>query len=68
MSAPETEELMLSGISLFFGIAQKAFSPHKLRVPCGACGADRHEGDSKFCRVCGTALPLSSPPRARRKE
>jgi voltage-gated potassium channel len=49
--------LMLSGITLFFGIAQKAFAPHLLRLRCNGCATDRHETDARYCRVCGAKLP-----------
>lgn len=26
-------------------------------VTCGNCGRERHDGDAKFCKECGTALP-----------
>ena len=48
--------LMLSGITLFFGVAQKAFAPHQKRVRCLNCNTDRHERDAEFCRVCGKPL------------
>lgn len=50
--------LMITGISLFFSIAQKAFSPHRRIVDCVSCGIDRHEPDARFCRGCGEELPL----------
>jgi voltage-gated potassium channel len=54
--------LMLTGISLFFSIAQKAFAPvHKI-APCG-CGVDRHDKDARFCKGCG--LPLTAHLRKR---
>ncbi len=55
--------LMITGISLFFSIAQKAFSPHRRIVDCAACGVDRHEPDARFCRGCGEALPLRAAAR-----
>lgn len=54
--------LMLSGITLFFGVAQKAFAPHMKRVRCANCSADRHERDAHFCRVCGEALGEEQKP------
>ncbi|MGE0828758.1 MAG: ion transporter [Hyphomonadaceae bacterium] len=48
--------LMLSGITLFFGVAQKAFAPHKRRIRCAQCSLDRHEPDADYCRACGTRL------------
>ncbi|HEX8902969.1 ion channel [Vitreimonas sp.] len=48
--------LMITGISLFFSIAQKAFaSSHKI-IPCHTCGLDRHDQDAKFCKACGEKL------------
>jgi voltage-gated potassium channel len=51
--------LMISGITLFFGIAQKAFTPRRKIMVCDSCGIDRHEIDASFCRGCGTRLTLS---------
>lgn len=51
--------LMLSGITLFFGVAQKAFAPHRKRIRCVECNTDRHEPDAHHCRVCGE--PLQRP-------
>lgn len=56
--------LMLSGITLFFTIANKAVAPHRKRHKCPGCGTDRHELDSRFCRVCGTCLTADSPSSA----
>ncbi len=49
--------LMLAGISLFFSIAQKVFSPHRKIARCETCGVDRHETDARYCRGCGEKLP-----------
>jgi voltage-gated potassium channel len=49
--------LMITGISLFFSIAQKVFSPHQKIVGCPGCGLSRHELDARHCRSCGQALP-----------
>lgn len=54
--------LMLTGISLFFSIAQKVFSPQDRIVRC-SCGLDRHDPDARYCRNCGTALPPVLPKR-----
>lgn len=48
--------LMITGISLFFSIAQKAFAPEKKIIRCTECGTDRHDLDARHCKVCGTAL------------
>lgn len=53
--------LMVTGISLFFSIAQKAFSGRRRIVVCDSCGLDRHEPDAAFCRACGARLDLNSP-------
>jgi voltage-gated potassium channel len=56
--------LMLTGISLFFSIAQKVFSPTPKIAAC-ACGVTRHDQDARYCKTCGTALaPLRQRPRA----
>lgn len=48
--------LMITGISLFFSIAQKAFAPQQKIVRCVVCGLDRHEMDARYCRGCGEEL------------
>ncbi len=55
--------LMITGISLFFSVAQKAFAPHRRIAECSECGIDRHEPDARFCRGCGEELPLRSERR-----
>jgi voltage-gated potassium channel len=49
--------LMITGITLFFGIAQKVFSPQDKIVLCTSCGQDRHPPDARFCKACGAKLP-----------
>lgn len=60
--------LMITGISLFFSIAQKAFAPEKKLVRCTECGSDRHDLDARHCKVCGTQLtaPLRGIARTAR--
>jgi voltage-gated potassium channel len=59
--------LMITGISLFFSIAQKAFAPQRKIVRCPGCGVDRHDHDARHCKACGVALPPASrATRARR--
>lgn len=58
--------LMLTGISLFFSIAQKVFSPAQKIVACSACGLDRHDPDAKFCKACGDRL--TAPLRGRTRK
>ena len=55
--------LMLTGISLFFSIAQKVFSPPQKIVVCSVCGLDRHDPDARFCKACGDQL--TAPLRGR---
>lgn len=50
--------LMLAGISLFFTIAQKVVAPQPKIAQCVKCPLDRHEPDARFCRNCGTELPV----------
>lgn len=52
-----TTVLMITGISLFFSIAQKVFSPHQKIIGCPSCGLDRHDLDARHCKSCGQALP-----------
>jgi voltage-gated potassium channel len=60
--------LMLTGISLFFSIAQKVFAPPQKITACSACGLDRHDPDAKFCKACGDELtgPLRGTARKAR--
>lgn len=58
--------LMLTGISLFFSIAQKVFSPSQKIAACSGCGLDRHELDAKHCKLCGDRLQAPLRGRARR--
>ncbi len=60
--------LMIAGLSLFFGIAQKVFAPQQKIVPCGGCGLDRHDLDARFCKSCGQTLaePLKGHARTAR--
>ncbi|MEZ5956084.1 MAG: ion channel [Hyphomonadaceae bacterium] len=58
--------LMLTGISLFFSIAQKVFSPPQKIVMCSVCGLDRHDTDAKFCKRCGDLL--TAPLRGRTRK
>lgn len=49
--------LMLAGISLFFGVAQKVVAPHKKVLACPVCSLDRHDTDARHCKSCGEPLP-----------
>jgi voltage-gated potassium channel len=62
--------LMISGISLFFSVAQKVFAPQTKIVRCAGCGLDRHDRDAKHCKTCGLELrrPLRRRTRAARGE
>lgn len=59
--------LMVTGITLFFSIAQKAFAGRRKITVCDSCGLDRHEPDAAFCRACGARLLTAPPQRARRQ-
>jgi voltage-gated potassium channel len=48
--------LMLTGISLFFSIAQKVFMPGQRIETCAGCGLDRHDTDARHCKGCGSKL------------
>ncbi len=52
-----TVALMITGISLFFSIAQKVFAPHRKIALCEGCGRDRHDRDARHCKACGRELP-----------
>ena len=57
--------LMITGISLFFSIAQKAFAPQQKIVRCVDCGLDRHDLDARHCKACGHILQAPLRGRAR---
>lgn len=56
--------LMVTGISLFIRIAQKAVSTPQKIVRC-ECGLDRHDVDAKHCKSCGLVLGPRLRGRAR---
>jgi voltage-gated potassium channel len=58
--------LMVTGVTLFFTIAQKAFAGRRKIITCDSCGLDRHEPDASFCRACGARLLQQDPPRRAR--
>lgn len=55
--------LMITGISLFFSIAQKAFAPQRKFVECNMCGLSRHEPDARHCKSCGEKLSAAPDSR-----
>lgn len=57
--------LMITGISLFFSIAQKVFAPHQQITRCVECGLDRHDLDARHCKSCGHVLNPPLRGRAR---
>jgi len=57
--------LMITGISLFFNIAQKAFAPHQKIQRCVRCGLDRHGLNANYCCNCGAELTAPLRGRAR---
>jgi voltage-gated potassium channel len=60
--------LMVTGITLFFSIAQKAFSPPRANIECAECGLCEHEHGARFCRACGTKLPNAAARKHRHRE
>lgn len=58
--------LMVTGVTLFFSIAQKAFAGRRKIIVCDSCGLDRHEPDSVFCRACGARLDQDQPRKRQR--
>jgi voltage-gated potassium channel len=59
--------LMVTGITLFFRIAQTAFTPPRRNIECTNCGLCEHEPAARYCRACGTKLPTGAlSPRKRR--
>jgi voltage-gated potassium channel len=59
--------LMVTGVTLFFSIAQKAFAVRAKIIVCDSCGLDRHEPDAAFCRACGARLLTVAPKSASRR-
>lgn len=55
--------LMITGISLFFSIAQKAFARQQKIQRCVQCGLDRHGLNANYCCNCGREL--TAPLRRR---
>jgi voltage-gated potassium channel len=55
--------LMVTGVTLFFSIAQKAFAGRRRSIVCDSCGLDRHEADAAFCRSCGARLDHTASRR-----
>ncbi len=51
-------------------ISRNGTKARRKGVECDACGEGRHEEDARFCRRCGTRLPLPGPhhPRAPQTE
>ena len=52
---------MVTGITLFVGLAQSLMRPHKVRFPCPTCGLIRHEPDAVHCKACGQILNIPNP-------
>jgi voltage-gated potassium channel len=49
---------MITGITLFVGLAQSLIRPNKVRFPCPRCGLSRHESDAVHCKACGQILAI----------
>ena len=49
---------MVTGITLFFRLAQALVRPNKVRFPCQICGLQRHEPDAVHCKACGVVLHI----------
>ena len=49
---------MVTGITLFVGLAQSLMRPHKVRFPCPTCGLARHDPDAVHCKACGQILNI----------
>jgi voltage-gated potassium channel len=45
--------IMISGITLFFRLAQSVIRPAKVRYTCERCGLSRHDPDAVHCKHCG---------------
>jgi voltage-gated potassium channel len=50
--------IMLTGITLFFRLAQVLIRPAKVRFPCPTCGLQRHDLDAVHCKACGEVLNI----------
>ena len=48
--------IMLTGITLFFRLAQTLVRPHKVKFPCPTCGLQKHDPDAVHCKACGQVL------------
>jgi voltage-gated potassium channel len=57
--------LMITGISLFISIAQKAVTTPTKIVRCEDCGLTHHDVDAKHCKACGHVLGPRLRGRAR---
>ncbi len=55
--------IMICGVTLFLRLAQVLFRPNKVRIPCPACGLQRHEPDAVHCKACGTILRIPDEGR-----
>lgn len=49
---------MVTGITLFVGLAQSLMRPHKVRFACPTCGLTRHDPDAVHCKACGQLLNI----------
>ena len=49
---------MVTGITLFFRLAQALVRPNKVRHTCPTCGLMRHDPDAVHCKACGTTLNI----------
>ena len=45
--------IMITGISLFFRLAQSIIRPAKVQYSCERCGLSRHDPDAVHCKHCG---------------
>ncbi|MCC7267855.1 MAG: ion transporter [Caulobacteraceae bacterium] len=52
---------MVTGITLFVGLAQTLMRPPKVHFPCPTCGLIRHDPDAVHCKACGQILNIPNP-------
>jgi voltage-gated potassium channel len=50
--------IMISGVTLFFGLARAVLHPSKVRYRCPSCGLLRHDRDAVHCKACGELLNI----------
>jgi voltage-gated potassium channel len=55
--------VMVSGVTLFFGLARALLHPNRVRFRCPTCGLQRHDPDAVHCKACGALLNIPDEGR-----